>query len=88
MRVGSDAGPIRKREKADVKANIADMASKVDDSVNFKVVAKTDLYLMGRERSLLRVKKDNEYSCLMTNYQKVSWGEGGEGVEGGELCEG
>ncbi|GMH53829.1 hypothetical protein TL16_g01540 [Triparma laevis f. inornata] len=55
---------VRRREtKSDVRG---------DENVNFKVIAKSDLYLTGSERSLLRVKSGNTYSCLMTTQQKMS----------------
>lgn len=55
---------MRRREtKSDVRG---------DENVNFKVIAKSDLYLTGSERSLLRVKSGNTYSCLMTTQQKMS----------------
>ena len=45
---------------------------KADENVNFRVVAKSNLYLTGSERSLLRVKSGNVYSCLMTTSPKMS----------------
>ncbi|GMH82324.1 hypothetical protein TrST_g12549 [Triparma strigata] len=69
MAVGALSGPKGHRSRTQQGGS---KEVKADENVNFRVVAKSNLYLTGSERSLLRVKSGNVYSCLMTTSQKMS----------------
>ncbi|GMI06472.1 hypothetical protein TrLO_g11804 [Triparma laevis f. longispina] len=54
------------------QANPAEVPPRSNEHIEFTVRAKEDLFLVGTQRTELRVQSQNNYSCLMLKTQKFS----------------